>query len=315
MGLANAINAGDQGVQYQSFTGEWTGIDGLTANYVLTSNGPGSIPSFKPGGAPSGGVVVNQYRVKSSSVIEVTKSLVPTQTPTTSNTQFLNSITLTPANASNILVFEWCIPYSSATSGMSGFIFNGSTFVTGVPSFLIDKANLNPNNDFANASGYYYTTAGTTSPITFNLYVAAIDGIVAPSFLINGVWLTQGPMYGANGTAYTFTITEISPGGTSNPLTPITPVTFSESPYTVLATDQFLSVDTAGGAITLNFPNSTSAGRGIIVKDATGHALANNITYTTPGGVVLFDGATSGVLNTNYQSNTFVFSGTKYEII
>lgn len=47
MTIANALNANQQGVQYQSSSGIWSGIDGSTATYVLTSNGTGMAPSFQ----------------------------------------------------------------------------------------------------------------------------------------------------------------------------------------------------------------------------------------------------------------------------
>ena len=58
----NAINLQDQGVAYYDGAGSFTGIDGSTANYVLTSNGTGQIPTFQPnsgGGGGSGFSTVN----------------------------------------------------------------------------------------------------------------------------------------------------------------------------------------------------------------------------------------------------------------
>lgn len=63
-----------------------------------------------------------------------------------------------------------------------------------------------------------------------------------------------------------------------------TTVAFAASPYTVLATDVALYVDTAGGAITINLQASAiRAGVPIIIKDVTGHALANNIALVANG--------------------------------
>ncbi len=81
-----------------------------------------------------------------------------------------------------------------------------------------------------------------------------------------------------------------------------TNVTHAMSPYTVLASDYFLSVDGTAGAVTLNFPNSPTSLQTWIVKDRLGHALANNITLTTIGGADLFDGSTTYVLDDNYES-------------
>lgn len=81
-----------------------------------------------------------------------------------------------------------------------------------------------------------------------------------------------------------------------------TSVNFGMSPYTVLTTDFYISVDSSGGAITLNFPNAPTFKQRWIVKDRTGHASLNNITISTPGLTVTIDGSTSYVLASNFSS-------------
>lgn len=88
----------------------------------------------------------------------------------------------------------------------------------------------------------------------------------------------------------------------------------STSPYVVLATDYYLSVDSSGGAIQINLPNAPTTNQIFIIKDRTGSAAAHNITITTVGGIVDIDGATSVVMNTNYESKNVVFNGTSFEI-
>jgi len=90
-------------------------------------------------------------------------------------------------------------------------------------------------------------------------------------------------------------------------------ITFvSSSPYVVLDSGYFLSVDTTV-IRTIQLPNAPATGRVIIVKDTTGLSGANQINVTTIGGVVTIDGATIFVINTNYESVQFVFDGTKYQ--
>lgn len=84
------------------------------------------------------------------------------------------------------------------------------------------------------------------------------------------------------------------------------------TPYVVLADDQFLGVDSSGGAITVQLPNAPATGRVYVIKDATGSAATNNITVTTVGGVVLIDAAATFVMNTAYQSINVLFNGTQY---
>lgn len=93
------------------------------------------------------------------------------------------------------------------------------------------------------------------------------------------------------------------------------PYTFvNVTPYNVLPTDQYLGVDTSGGAITVRLPNGPATGTFYIVKDRSGTSLANPITVTTVGGVVNIDGATSYTINSAYQSINVLFNGTSYEV-
>jgi hypothetical protein len=88
----------------------------------------------------------------------------------------------------------------------------------------------------------------------------------------------------------------------------------TDSAYTVLTTDYYLSCDVSAGVLVINLANAPTTGRVIIVKDSTGSAASFNITVTTVGGVVTIDGATTFVMNTAYESSSFVFNGTSYEI-
>lgn len=92
----------------------------------------------------------------------------------------------------------------------------------------------------------------------------------------------------------------------------ITNITVTDSPYTVLSADEFISADATGGAITIRLPNTTTTGRIISVKDSVGISFTNNITITTVGGAVTIDGSTSYVFATNYESVNIVFDGSKY---
>jgi hypothetical protein len=94
-----------------------------------------------------------------------------------------------------------------------------------------------------------------------------------------------------------------------------TNVNAAASPYTVLSTDDYLSVDTSSGPVTLLFPNAPTARQTWTVKDRTGNAATNNITLTTPGGSVTFDGQTSYKINTSFEALDLIANSTpKYEI-
>ncbi len=88
----------------------------------------------------------------------------------------------------------------------------------------------------------------------------------------------------------------------------------ASSPYVVLTTDEYISVNSSGGAIVVQLPNAATLGQAFIVKDRTGSAATNSITITTVGGAVTIDGATTFVMNTNYQAVQIMGNGTSYEL-
>ena len=108
--------------------------------------------------------------------------------------------------------------------------------------------------------------------------------------------------------------TQALPSPTPINIIPITPVNNAASPYTVLITDQYLQVDVSGGAVTIELPNAPATGQIFTIKDSTGNAGTSNITVTTVGGAVTIDGATSFVMNSNYQAIDLIFDGTAYEV-
>jgi hypothetical protein len=92
-------------------------------------------------------------------------------------------------------------------------------------------------------------------------------------------------------------------------------VTFvSTTPYVALTTDEWLAVNVTSIPITIQLPNTAPTGYIYYVKDYLGNAATNNITVTTVGGVVLLDGATSFIINSNYQEESFLFDGTSWEV-
>lgn len=89
-------------------------------------------------------------------------------------------------------------------------------------------------------------------------------------------------------------------------------VVFADSPYTVLGTDYFLSVDTSGGAITVTLPNAaTVTGRTYVIRDTGGAAAASNITIGTGGGNLVGGGSSAAtkVLSAAYSGATVYSNG------
>jgi hypothetical protein len=92
-----------------------------------------------------------------------------------------------------------------------------------------------------------------------------------------------------------------------------TNIDFAHSPYVAILTDYFISVNTSGGSVVIQLPNSPTTYRMFIVKDRTGNSIANPLTVTTVGGVVLIDGSATYTIEDDYQATNFVFNGTSYE--
>lgn len=91
-----------------------------------------------------------------------------------------------------------------------------------------------------------------------------------------------------------------------------TPV--ASTPYVVLTTDDYISVDSSALSITIKLPNAATSGRYYVIKDRLGFAATRNITITTVGGIVLIDGAATFQMNSNYQSVQVMGNGASYEI-
>lgn len=94
---------------------------------------------------------------------------------------------------------------------------------------------------------------------------------------------------------------------------PVTAVDNGDTPYTVLGTDYFLSVDTSAGVVTVTLPAATGlSGRTYLIKDMGGSAGANNITIGG-GGTNLVGGgaaAASKTISTNYAGARVTSNGT-----
>ncbi len=101
-------------------------------------------------------------------------------------------------------------------------------------------------------------------------------------------------------------LTELAPTYTN--------VATADSPYTVTATDYFISVDATAGPVTINLPDTTTANRQFIVKDRLGQSQVNNITVKSLTGAATIDGQASYTFSDNYESLECLFHGANYEV-
>jgi hypothetical protein len=169
-----------------------------------------------------------------------------------------------------------------------------------------------------------FGTAPITTTGSGNTITIASNGTIATSYVedtgtavpSSGVLNVKGGTgINTSGSGNTITITNTGSQEVNN----YTNVTHLESPYTVNVStpplDYYISVDCSGGIVELKFPNSPTFKQVWIVKDRTGSASTNNISITTPGGTVTFDGLTTYVMAGNYDAINLVANATPtYEV-
>lgn len=89
-----------------------------------------------------------------------------------------------------------------------------------------------------------------------------------------------------------------------------TAVLFAASPYTVQGNDDFIPVNSTGGAITINLPASPFTGKGYTIADIQGTAATNNIIVSGNGFQIA--GGGSYTINTNFGELTVIFNGSNW---
>lgn len=83
-------------------------------------------------------------------------------------------------------------------------------------------------------------------------------------------------------------------------------VTITTADYNVIVNK------TSGAATVVNLPASPSAGDTYVIKDGKGDANTNNLTVTPNTGTI--DGASTYVMNVNYQAITVLYNGTQWNL-
>ncbi len=253
------------------------------------------------------------------------------------NICFISGITgaiPTSANTPQVVLCDNAGNLAPISSSTSGFVLtsNGSatpSFQAAASSSITITGNSGgglTGNSFTftgGTTGLTFSGAGTTETLTGTLVVAnggtgnttfTAYSVVCAGTTATGVFQnvsgvgTAGQVLTSNGAAALPTWQN----GAS--ILTITSVNNGASPYTVLASDEFIACQTSTGVITIKLPNAPTTGRVIRIKDSNGAAATSNISVTTVGGVVTIDGQTTYTMATNYQSINVVFDGSNYEV-
>ena len=159
------------------------------------------------------------------------------------------------------------------------------------------------------AYGTVVVAGGGTGDVSFTAYSVVTGGTTSTGALqnVSGVGAANQVLT-SNGAGQLPTWQD----PVSSPVFAVTLIDDGDSPYTVQASDQFISVDSSGGTVDVLLPDAPSTGKYFIIKDATGSAATNAITVTTVSGVINVDAGTTFVMNTNYESIEAIFDGVNY---
>jgi hypothetical protein len=134
------------------------------------------------------------------------------------------------------------------------------------------------------------------------------SGTVIPAANIVNVNGTNGVTVSANPNGSNNMVISLIAGSLA-----YTNVTNAMSPYTVLSTDYFISVDASGGPVIINLPNAPTTNQEFIIKDRLGQASTNAITVKSLSGVTTVDGQASYVFSDNYESLDVIYHTANYE--
>lgn len=157
-------------------------------------------------------------------------------------------------------------------------------------------------------SQFFQVMSDSNIPSDVPTSFSVSNGNVIPSAHIVIIETSAGLVATANPASSNnllLTLNEVAPAYTN-----ITGV----SSYVVIDNDYYISIDTSGGPVTINLPNTTTSYRQLIIKDRTGNSSSNNVTIqsVTPG-TAKIDGKDDYVFTDNFESIELLFNGTNYE--
>lgn len=103
------------------------------------------------------------------------------------------------------------------------------------------------------------------------------------------------------------------PQGIPGELSPVVVTLVTETSYQITTDDYFLAVDFGGIAGDIVLPIAPTIGDVYIIKDISGNGSLAPITITSNG--PLIDGTGTAIINTDFGSLTFIYSGIDWSIV
>lgn len=160
-------------------------------------------------------------------------------------------------------------------------------------------------------SQFYQNSTSSPPPPDVPTSFVTDSGTVIPASNVVNVNGAPGVMVIANPNGSNNMVIEITEVGSA-----YTNVTFAMSPYTVLSTDYFISVDASAGPVVINLPDSPSTNQQFIVKDRLGVAgnPATTITVKSLSGVTTIDQSASVIFDDNFDSLECIYHSANYEV-
>lgn len=233
----------------------------------------------------------------------------------------LSSVTTTNDNSA---FGEGALRSCIGTSNTAIGFLSGSGLLSGSSNLMLG-ANSGANYTGSEGNNICIGAGGTTGEshtthlgfpgLQTSCFIAGVTGVTVAASAPVGI-ATTGQMsslgYGTSAQVLT------SNGAGVSPTWQTVPAAFAYThqtgaTYQILVTDDIIGVSRAGVVNVTTPAAGAGTGQSWTVKDESGAAAANNITITAGTGTI--DGAATFVINTNFGSATFYFTGTNYFVI
>ena len=302
----NAINLQDQGVTYYDGVGDFSGLDGITANYVLTSNGTGVAPSFQTASASG---AITEVAVQAG-----TSPIVPTAGLITINGAVVAAGThpiRTDGTASDTMAVQVQISQAIASTdatkiGLSNFdsskfTVDGNGFVSINGSGIGETITGNTGGALSPTTGNWnilgavvaagttpFSTSGSVSTLTANIQIS--QAIAATDATKIGLANFDSAAFDVDANGFV----QLNGGG-------IAATAFTVQANTAPGTNPV--VPTAAGVVTIN--GAAVVNHSVVLETRSRAANAYNLeiqyaaaaaaTDATKSGVAHFDSASFGV--------------------